>query len=105
MVECQYAKFWSAGIIPFIISRLTWGVSPNKAYEYIAMGLRIISAPMGQVYTMPSSYIYYNQKEMSLLIKKSVNKEISHEELLKINEYILNNSWNNRFNKILKILS
>lgn len=103
--EClEYVRFWSAGLIPFIISRLTLGVSPNKAYEYVAMGLRIISAPMGQVSTMPSAFIYKKQKELSSMIKKAVSTQISNEELTKMNDYVLHNSWNNRYESLCKIL-
>lgn len=104
--EClEYAKFWSAGIIPFIISRLTWGVSPNKAYEYVAMGLRIISSPMGQVSTMPSSFIYKNQKELSFLLEKAVSSQISNKELVEMNAYVLHNSWDTRCKSLLEILT
>jgi hypothetical protein len=95
---------WQAGLIPFKISRLTYGVDPNKAYEYVAMGLRCVSAPMGQVELMPGVLTYTSQSEMSEAIREAVSKPLTEDDLAEFEQYLSTASWSVRAQAMLAIL-
>jgi hypothetical protein len=103
--EClDYVARWRAGLIPFRISRLTYGVDPNKAYEYAAMGLWTISAPMGQVAEMPASWVYTSQREMADAIVRSVETEPSPEDLRRLEVFVEEARWTRRAQQMIRIL-
>ncbi|NMR20532.1 hypothetical protein [Cellulomonas fimi] len=103
--EClPYVEEWSAGLVPFKISRLTYGVDPNKAYEYVAMGIRTISAPMGQVESMPGVLTYTTQRGMAEAIRASVSKPLGAQELEGFEDYLATASWSERAGRMLNIL-
>lgn len=102
--ECMpIAEKWSAGLIPFQDSRLSRAVSPNKAYDYLCMGLRVISSPMGEVAQMPLAVIYNNYGEFEKAIYDSFNA-VSADELKNLDNYLLKNTWDARFAAINETL-
>ncbi|WP_342024274.1 hypothetical protein AAE021_03535 [Arthrobacter citreus] len=103
--ECiQYAERWRAGLIPFKISPLTYGVDPNKIYEYVAMGLRTVSAPMGSVQDIPGTWVYENVQGAVAGIEDAVTREITDEELSEYDEYIRDTKWSDRARQMLELL-
>ena len=57
----NYAKYFDVAMIPFIVNKLTNTVSPVKFYEYMALGLPVITTPI------------YEMKQYNLSILKFVN--------------------------------
>lgn len=100
----RYVKRWSAGLIPFKISRLTYGVDPNKAYEYVAMGLRTVSAPMGQVADMPGAIVYRSQIEMAQAVQSAVQNPLTEADLERFEVYLGTASWSHRSNEMIAVL-
>lgn len=96
-----YAAKWRVGVIPFKLSRLTYGVDPNKAYEYVAMGLRTVSAPMGQVQDMPGALVYSTQTEMRRSIEWAVENPLSEHDLDTFNEYLDRARWSARAQQMM----
>ncbi|WP_052436209.1 hypothetical protein [Georgenia sp. SUBG003] len=54
---------WKVGLIPFLPSPLTSAVDPNKLYEYLALGLRTVTAEMGAVRSAPATWVYRGAEE------------------------------------------
>ncbi|MEV7650113.1 hypothetical protein [Kocuria marina] len=103
--ECiPYVREWSAGLVPFKITRLTYGVDPNKAYEYVALGIRTVSAPMGQVQDMPGALVYTTQKEMADAIQWAVDNPLSEADLEAYETYLETASWSYRSRIMIDIL-
>lgn len=103
--ECiPYAEKWRAGLIPFKISPLTYGVDPNKIYEYVAMGLRTVTAPMGAVETIPGSWVYDDIDGAVAGVVDAVTREITADELSAYDEYIVKTKWSDRAGQMLQIL-
>lgn len=103
--EClAYAAEWCAGLIPFKISPLTYGVDPNKAYEYVAMGLRTISAPMGQVASIPGAWVYEDQDGLVDAVEFALNNPLNDRELSELEEYAHATRWSIRAADMLKVL-
>lgn len=52
----QYARCWSAAIIPFRMGALADGVDPIKIYEYLALQLPVVSFRMPQIEKYPYTF-------------------------------------------------
>lgn len=103
--EClPYVQEWSAGLIPFKISPLTYGVDPNKIYEYVAMGLRTVTAPMGQVERVPGAWVYNDLAGLVAGIQHAVDAPATEEELGKFRDYAEGARWSNRAGQMLRLL-
>lgn len=103
--ECiVYAQRWRAGLIPFKISPLTYGVDPNKIYEYVAMGLRTVTAPMGAVQDIPGTWVYENIDGAVEGIRDAITRDITVCELGEYDEYIRRTKWSDRAVQMLDLL-
>lgn len=94
---------WWVGLIPFQETPLTYAVDPNKVYEYLAVGLRTVTAPMGSVASCPSTYIYNGPEEFASILAQAIDEEFTSDELLTINEYIKTASWESRAATMVEI--
>ncbi len=91
---------WTVGLIPFVESRLTYGVDPNKVYEYVAMGLRTVSAPMGDLENVPGVSIYRTTEEFSHLLRDAVNDLPDEEFYNSCSEFLEEAAWSFRVGEI-----
>lgn len=95
--ECiSIVKHWRVGLIPFIKSRLTYGVDPNKVYEYIAFGLQTVSAPMGDVETMPGVHVYQGLEEFNLHLREAMAFVPDEEFFERCEEFLKVSRWTAR---------
>lgn len=92
----EICRRWLVGIIPFQPTPLTYAVDPNKIYEYLAAGLRTVTAPMGSVALCPSTYVYERPEDFPSTLRRAVEEEFSEGELQIINEYVVGAGWENR---------
>lgn len=99
------SRSWSVGLIPFKISPLTYGVDPNKLYEYLALGIRVVSAPMGSVDTAPWTKVYRNQSELKTQIQETLDSETTLEMVDELEEYLSRSSWTYRANQMIELFS
>lgn len=90
------SRRWLVGIIPFQPTPLTYAVDPNKIYEYLAVGLRTVTAPMGSVALCPSTYIYEQPEDFPAMLRRAITDDFPQEELLLIDDYIESAGWENR---------
>lgn len=95
---------WKVGLIPFQESRLTYGVDPNKLYEYIAFGIKTVSAPMGSVEGAPGTWVYRTQEELNSAVKVALQENPSADFYEDCEEYLKTANWNYRCNEILSYL-
>lgn len=98
------SRRWKAGLIPFIKSPLTYGVDPNKIYEYLAVGLMVLTGDMGSVKECPATYIYDNAQEFDSKLKEMFNTKYSKHTMNEIKKYMKSARWSLRAEKILKEL-
>nr|WP_312964663.1 hypothetical protein [Kocuria rhizophila] len=92
----EISRQWLVGIIPFQPTPLTYAVDPNKIYEYLAAGLRTVTAPMGSVTLCPSTYVYERPEDFPTMLRRAVEQDFTEEELRIINDYVINAGWENR---------
>lgn len=92
----EICRTWKVGLIPFKPSRLTKAVDPNKLFEYLAVGLSVVSSDMGSVNASPVTYVYKNKKELVEKIKMALATDLEECDLNKMEKYIFKATWNNR---------
>lgn len=103
--EClPFVQEWSAGLIPFKISPLTYGVDPNKIYEYVAMGLRTVTAPMGQVERIPGAWVYTDLASLVAGIRHSVEEPPTEGELCHFRDFAEGARWSRRAGQMIRLL-
>ena len=98
------SRRWKAGLIPFIKSPLTYGVDPNKIYEYLAVGLMVLTGDMGSVKECPATYIYDNAQEFDTNLKEIFNTKYNKNIINEIKKYVKSARWSLRAEKILEEL-
>ncbi|MCT1615768.1 hypothetical protein [Kocuria marina] len=99
----EISRRWLVGLIPFQPTPLTYAVDPNKIYEYLAVGLRTVTAPMGSVSFCPSTYIYDQPDDFPRVLRQAVEDAFTDQEIEAINAYILSAGWENRAKTMLMI--
>lgn len=99
----EISRRWIAGLIPFQETPLTYAVDPNKVYEYLAVGLRTVTAPMGAVATCPSTYIYETPEEFPVALHKAVSDEFTEDEVASVNAYIESAGWEVRARRMIQL--
>ena len=98
-----YMKSSDVGIIPFRKSRLSDSINPIKLFEYFASGLPVVSTALQEVETLKSPAILAkNADEFISGLKEAVKKG---KGLKKFIDFAKNNSWENRYTSVKKIIS
>ena len=99
----NYLYYSDVGIIPFKVNSLTDSVSPIKLYEYMSVGLNVVSTNFKEMeYINSPSYIAKNYDEFCECIEKAIeNKDINRKENI---DFAKENTWEKRFEEIQKYL-
>lgn len=96
-----YLFYSNMGIIPFKINRLTEGVNPLKVYEYLAMGLDVVSTPMEELKGIPNVFLANNKKEFVYMVKEVLT---SNTKTQNIENWLKKHSWDERVKKLISLL-
>ncbi len=104
-----YIKGFDVGIVPYICNDFTEGVYPSKLNEYLAMGIPSVSTNLREV--RESKKIYGE----SIIVANSVEEFIEAVKVVVVEDDALirgnrievakANSWESRFNGILRIIN
>ncbi|MGL5676124.1 MAG: hypothetical protein ACRDDX_06910 [Cellulosilyticaceae bacterium] len=89
----QYAKTWRVGIIPFKINALTKAVDPIKVYEYLSMGLKVVSFDMPQIKNYPEIKLAHTTAEFIQSIKEAMVETFDEQ---KVEAFLKENTWGKR---------
>ncbi len=94
-----------AFIMPFVVNSLVLSVDPVKVYEYIAFGKPsfVVKYPETEKFK-DLVYLYENVEDLSQKINDVINGN-NHIEKSKVDEFINNNTWDNRVDKIRSIIT
>lgn len=94
----EISKKWTTAIIPFRISKLADGVDPIKVYEYLALGLPVVSFRMPQIHDYPYVYIANSTKEFRSKIKQTFTVKMDEKKVI---EFLMKNRWEDRADEII----
>ena len=101
-----YAQHFDVAIIPFVINDLTNCVSPVKFFEYVSLGLPVVSTPIKEMKRYENEFVFLakDAKEFEEAIKLSLNDKVRVMAHTKNTELISKNTWANRVDKMEKVL-
>lgn len=91
---------WTVGLIPFKESRLTYGVDPNKVYEYVAMGLQTVSSPMGDLLNVPGVHLYRTTQEFHKALNAAMSFHPTESFYDECDTFLETASWTYRVGQI-----
>lgn len=95
--ECSdAAASWSVGLIPFLPTPLTTAVDPNKLYEYLSMGLKVVSIEMGSVNESPLTWVYQSPEELEQVLTQALDHCVSAEDLNQVERFLNERTWSER---------
>lgn len=100
----ELAKDWKVGLIPFKSSTLTFAVDPNKVYEYLAVGMRVVTAEMGAVRSSPSTYVYTSPDQFIEFLRISMSTEITNSEIEEIELFLTQANWPARAKQMCSVM-
>ncbi len=95
----SYLKIFDKCIIPFIKNNITDSVSPVKVYEYLAAGKDVVSTNILECEKIEYIDVASNKEEFSKNLQLSSKQKKSI-----IKDYVLENLWSKRVEKILEFM-
>lgn len=99
----NYLQNCDVGIIPFQVNNLTNSITPIKLYEYMSVGLNVVSTNFKEMnYINSPAFIAKNYDEFCNYIEHAIeNKDKNREENI---QFAKENTWEKRFEEIQKLL-
>ena len=99
----NYLYYSDVSIIPFEVNALTDSITPIKLYEYMSVGLSVVSTNFKEMkYINSPAYVAKNYDEFCNSIIKAIdNKERDRSKNI---EFAKENTWEKRFEKIYRYL-
>lgn len=98
----SYLSYFNVAMIPFKTNKLTEGVNPLKIYEYLAMGLPVVSTDILELRNMPNVFMSKNKSDFLNNINIALNTRINIDN---INNWLEKNTWNARIDKLLELVN
>ena len=100
----SYAKCWDVATIPFQINEITLGTSPVKLFEYMAMGLPIVTTPMPECELYKSVFIAKDAAEFEKQIAAALKAKDTPEYQKTLAREASENTWDARVDDMVKII-
>lgn len=100
----SYAKCWDVATIPFKINDITLGCSPVKLFEYMAMGLPIVTTPMPECKLYKSVFIAKDASEFEKQIAAALKAKKTKKYQETLAREASENTWEARVNDMIKII-
>lgn len=99
----NYLYYSDASIIPFKVNNLTNSITPVKLYEYMSVGLNVVTTNFKEMnYIKSPAYIAKSYDEFcDYLLQAIENKDINKEKNIQFSK---ENTWDKRFEVIKKYL-
>lgn len=88
-------------IMPFIVNDVVKAVNPVKIYEYLSMGMPVISVKYNETEKFGEKiYLYSNKYEFVKKIEDAMENKFDQSRI----EYAQNNTWQKRVDKLYEII-
>lgn len=93
----QAMQKFSIGLIPFKLNQLTASVDPIKYYEYISLGLPVLSTKFGEMVSRnesPGVFLIEDDTDLKKIVDSALNYKA---DLIELQKFRMTNSWKVRF--------
>lgn len=101
----NYSKAFDVAIIPFVNSELTRNSNPLKLKEYLAAGRSVVSTPIPEVVEFSNIIKIAAGKEAFVLAVEECLRSDSDEQRLKRSKLMNQETWDQRFNIFVEIIT
>ena len=88
-----YAQNWDVGIVPFKPSTLSKGADPIKVYEYLTLGLPVVTTEIPHLKDYPGVFVAASEEEFELLIEEAATKTFDKPA---VSAFIKQSTWHQR---------
>jgi hypothetical protein len=99
----ELAERWTLTIIPFKLSKLSRAVDPIKIYEYLALGLKCVSCPMGQLDQYPLTFLYQSEDQFGSTLEAALRYAPSVADWQRVDDLLERATWRRRVQEILDL--
>ncbi|AVQ44382.1 glycosyltransferase [Clostridium botulinum] len=97
----DYLYYSDVGLIPFEVNELTDSVSPIKLYEYMSVGLNVVSTNFKEMkYVNSPAYIAKGYEQFCNYIEQAIKNKNTERNI----SFAKKNTWEKRYNLINKII-
>ena len=97
-----YAKNWDIALIPFKFIELSKGVDPLKVYEYLAMGLPVVTTGIPHLANVPGVRVANTPEDFENVL---VQTSTSPLDLVSVQKYLEDQTWTKRAEEIMILAS
>jgi glycosyltransferase involved in cell wall biosynthesis len=97
----RYAANWDVALIPFKHTRLSLAVDPVKIYEYLALGLPVVTLGMPHLSDLPYVWNAQTLNEMESKIEEAAGAPFPKKQL---EQFLACNTWERRVDHILTLI-
>lgn len=97
-----YLSYFNVALIPFKTNKLTEGVNPLKVYEYLAMGLPVVSTLMPELENIPSIFLAEYKKDFIEKINIASSTTVDFSQVA---NWLEQNTWKSRINRLLELIN
>lgn len=100
-----YVNAFDVCLIPFIADQLSDKVDPIKVYEYLALGKPVVAINLPELEKMKNLiYLAKDDNDFISSVKQAVYENNAELKIERV-QYAKDNSWDNRVNKLLDIVT
>jgi glycosyltransferase involved in cell wall biosynthesis/SAM-dependent methyltransferase len=88
-----YAQNWDVGIVPFRAGALSRGADPIKVYEYLALGLPVVTTEIPHLRSYPGVHVARSAAEFEALLEKAARTGLDRPA---VEEFVRKSTWYRR---------
>lgn len=99
-----YLQHSAVALLPWKDDRITQATSPLKVYEYVAMGLRVVSPPLEPLSGIPGVVHAPDPRSYVKAIRTSMDASLSAEERQQMAAYAAEHSWSRRVDTLIALI-
>ncbi len=91
-------------LIPFQVNAITAAVSPLKMYEYLAMGVPVVSTELPECRGVPGVWVARSAEEMAGVLRQLAAGRLSLDEDARA-RFVAANTWGHRAEALLEVVA